>query len=335
MSNLLQGEWNLNDLKKNKEWLIELENKDQKEIIDATKNSLSLKKSVFKITKENFPLSSFIGRINSIQQQIENNFGFVVIRNLPVEHFTDDECKFMLWGLGQYLGFAEPQDKAGSLLHTITDTGMSVDNTDNVRGFQTNEELQFHTDGADIFALLCVRNAKEGGLSKLVSSVAIFREIEKTEPELSKVLLEDFYFDARSQNPNEKQIQKIPIFIKHDGLISGLHKRKYIETAQRFTEVPRLSKKQIEALNLVDKLCSSRKFCLQLKLRPGDLEIASNSTTFHSRENYYDYKDPRKKRMMLRLWLSLYNGRILPKEYQDTREWEPTFRRRKDNHQNL
>tara|TARA_B100001540_G_scaffold286283_1_gene279904 strand:- start:11 stop:1015 length:1005 start_codon:yes stop_codon:yes gene_type:complete len=331
----LQGEWNLKDLKKNKEWLLELNKSDQNEIIRATKHSLSLKKSVYKITKEDFPISSFQERINIIQNQIQGNFGFVVLKKLPVKEFNDEECKYMLWGLGQYLGFAEPQDKAGSLLHMITDTGKSVDNTDNIRGFQTSEELQFHTDGADIFALLCIRSAKEGGLSKLVSSVAIFREIEKTEPELCEILLNDFYFDTRAQNPNEKQIQKLPIFVKHGGLISGLHKRKYIETAQRFPEVPRLSEKQIEALDLVDKLCSSPEFCLQLKLEPGDLEIASNSTTFHSRENYIDYEDPSKKRLMLRLWLSLYNGRPLPKEYEETREWEPTFKRRRENQLNI
>ena len=99
--------------------------------------------------------------------------------------------------------------------------------------------------------------------------------------------------------------------------------------------MPRLSEKQIEALDLVDKLCSSPEFCLQLKLEPGDLEIASNSTTFHSRENYLDYEDPRKKRLMLRLWLSLYNGRPLPKEYEETREWEPTFKRRRENQLNI
>ena len=272
----LQGEWNLKDLKKNKEWLLELKKSDQNEIIRATKHSLSLKKSVYKITKEDFPISSFQERINIIQNQIQGNFGFVVLKKLPVKEFTDD-----------------------------------------------------------IFALLCIRSAKEGGLSKLVSSVAIFREIENTEPELCDILLNDFYFDTRAQNPNEKQIQKLPIFVKHGGLISGLHKRKYIETAQRFPAVPRLSEKQIEALDLVDKLCSSPEFCLQLKLEPGDLEIASNSTTFHSIENYIDPKDPSKKRLMLRLWLSLYNGRPLPKEYEETREWEPTFKRRRENQLNF
>ena len=50
----------------------------------------------------------------------------------------------MLWGIGQYIGYPEKQDKAG-LFHVVTDTGASFEKTDHIRGFQTNEELQFHT----------------------------------------------------------------------------------------------------------------------------------------------------------------------------------------------
>ena len=158
--------------------------------------------------------------------------------------------------------------------------------------------------------------------------MAIFNEIEKTRPDLSKILQQNFYFDSRAQNPNEDKFQKVPIFVKHDNLVSALHKRRYIETAQRFDEVPRLTPLQIEALNLVDKLCNNEKFCFSLKLNPGDLEIASNATTFHSRETYDDHSDLNKKRCMLRLWLSLFNERPLPDIYKNTREWGPTFARR-------
>ena len=58
----------------------------------------------------------------------------MLLRNLPVNQFNDDEVKVMFWGLGQYLGYPEPQDKAGSLLHVVTDTGAKVKNSDNVRG---------------------------------------------------------------------------------------------------------------------------------------------------------------------------------------------------------
>ena len=328
VNSVLKGDWLVGDLENNKNWLFNLEPNDKEEIANATKTSLSSGKKIYDISDKDFPLNNLSSKLNKIKNQLDCGLGFVLLRNLPVECFNDEEVKFMLWGLGQYIGYPEVQDKAGSLIHVVTDTGSSVNKTDNIRGFQTNEELQFHTDGADVFALLCLRNAKSGGLSKLVSSVAVFNEIEKTRPDLSEVLQEDFYFDARAQNPNENKFQKVPIFVKHNNLVSALHKRRYIETAQRFSEVPKLTLKQIEALNLIDKLCNTEKFCFSLKLKPGDLEIASNATTFHSRENYEDYSDPSKKRCMLRLWLSLFNARPLPEIYKNTREWGPTFQRR-------
>ena len=324
----LKGEWCVKDLEDNKDWLIELDLEDKQDIIFATKASLYTKKNIFDLSSQDFPLNKFLTKIEKVKTQVESGLGFIILRGLPVEEFKDDEVKVMLWGLGQYIGYPEVQDKAGALLHVVTDTGASVNKTDNIRGFQTNEELQFHTDGADVFALLCLRNAKSGGLSKLVSSVAVFNEIEKTRPDLSKILQEDFYFDARAQNPNEDKYQKVPIFVKHDNLISALHKRRYIETAQRFSDVPKLTNKQIEALNLVDTLCANESFCLSMQLNPGDLEIASNATTFHSRENYEDYPDPNERRCMLRLWLSLFKPRPLPEIYRNTREWGPTFKRR-------
>ena len=107
-----------------------------------------------------------------------------------------------------------------------------------------------------------------------MSSVAIFNEIEKTRPDLAQILQKEFYFDTRTQNPNDDKIQKIPIFVKHDNLITALYKRRYIRSAQRFEEVPRLTNLQLEALDLVDKLCNTKEFCLSMQLNPGDLEIA-------------------------------------------------------------
>ena len=327
--NGLPGEWKLSDLQNNKDWIIELNKHDQKEIIDATTFSLKSTKALIDLKASDFPISTFQRKIEAAKVQLKTGLGFVLLRNLPVNQFNDDEVKVMFWGLGQYLGHPEPQDKAGSLLHVVTDTGAKVKNSDNVRGFQTNQELQFHTDGGDVFGLLCVRAAKRGGLSKLVSSVAIFNEIERLRPDLAIELQEGFHFDTRSQNPNESKYQTVPIFIKHDGLVSALHKRQYLETAQRFSAVPKLTPLKIEALDLVDRLCNNSKFCFEIKLKPGDMEIANNATTFHSREDYQDYEDINKRRCMLRLWLSLYDGRPLPSEYEHTREWAPTFARRK------
>ena len=47
----LKGDWLVNDLKKNNSWLFELDPQDKKEIIEATKNSVSSSKKLYNITK--------------------------------------------------------------------------------------------------------------------------------------------------------------------------------------------------------------------------------------------------------------------------------------------
>ena len=105
------------------------------------------------LTATHFPLPTLAPRLIGFRDELEGGRGFVLLQGLPVEDFSDAEAPVLLWGIGQYLGIPEPQDKAGALLHVVTDTGAEVDKSDNIRGFQTNEELNFHTDGADIFAL--------------------------------------------------------------------------------------------------------------------------------------------------------------------------------------
>ncbi len=80
-----------------------------------------------------------------------------------------DQNRFLAWGIASHIGEPEPQDREGRLLHDITDTGQRVETSASTRGFQTNDELNFHNDGGDAFFLLCLRTARSGGTSKLAS----------------------------------------------------------------------------------------------------------------------------------------------------------------------
>jgi len=44
---------------------------------------------------------------------------------------------------------------------------------------------------------------------------------------------------------------------------------------------------------------------------PGDIQILSNWTTFHSRTEFEDYEEPALKRRLLRLWQQVPHGREL------------------------
>jgi hypothetical protein len=95
--------------------------------------------------------------------------------------------------------------------------------------------------------------------------------------------------------------------------------RKNVTAAQvDFPEVPRLTKEQIEVLDLLDELLPADQFCYSMKLDRGDLQLLNNYVVIHSRTNFEDHEEPERKRHLLRLWLSIPQGQRLPalwKEY--------------------
>ena len=67
---------------------------------------------------------------------------------------------------------------------------------------------------------------------------------------------------------------------------------------------------------------------LGLELRPGDVLLASNHTIVHGRTAFEDLPGAADRRHLLRLWLTIPNGRPLPPHYADTREYAETYRQR-------
>ena len=144
--------WRSTELENDAGWRVELTDADQRELLDALDTAESTGKRATQLKRGDFPLPALGGRLTALRTELEGGRGFQILRGLPVGELSDEAAQMLLWGIGQYIGDPEPQDKAGNLLHIVTDTGQSVTSTDNVRGFQTNNELFFHTDGADVFA---------------------------------------------------------------------------------------------------------------------------------------------------------------------------------------
>lgn len=105
-------------------------------------------------------------------------------------------------------------------------------------------------------------------------------------------------------------------------------KRRYIETAQRFSEVPRLSALQLEALDWVDRICNDPAWHLSFDMQAGDMQIGNNFSILHSRTAYVDFEAQERRRLLLRIWMTLPDGRALPQVFENTREFGQTFRRR-------
>ena len=75
-------------------------------------------------------------------------------------------------------------------------------------------------------------------------------------------------------------------------LLSGIYDRNFIDAAQRrFTDddgVPRLTRRQVAALDALDATCDDPGVRLDMRLEPGDVQWLHNHTTFHARCAYSD-----------------------------------------------
>ena len=310
------------------DWILELDEPMVAELEAAVAAAADSGRNVFALTRDDFPLARMRGQFEAMLGALEGGRGFVLVRGLPVARWSETEARIALWGLGTHLGRPVGQDLAGSLLHEVRDTGRPFGSDSSIRYFQTNHAIRLHTDGGDIFALACVRQGKSGGRTLVVSAVEVFNELVRRRPDLAGVLQEDFWVDARGQRPDGARCQVLPVYTWHAGHLSILLKAEYIYSAQRFEDVPRLTAAQVEALELFHRITEEPGMGLALALRPGEVLLASNHTVVHGRTAFEDPPGPAGHRHLLRLWLTIPNGRPLPPHYAGTREYAETYRQR-------
>ena len=105
-------------------------------------------------------------------------------------------------------------------------------------------------------------------------------------------------------------------------LLSGIYDRNFIDAAQRrFTDddgVPRLTRRQVAALDALDATCDDPGVRLDMRLEPGDVQWLHNHTTFHARCAYSDGDgDTPSVRHLLRLWITPPDARPLPARFAE------------------
>ena len=267
------------------------------------------------INSNDAPLPTLGPRLQRLLNEVLKGRGFVLIKGLPVDRWTKREATLAFLIIGARLGQLRMQNAAGHLLGHVRDLGLSS-NDPNTRIYQTRERQTHHTDSCDVVGLLCLRPAKSGGLSSLVSSTTIFNEMRQRRPDLLKVLLEPIETDRRGEVPEGDQPYfTIPVFNYHKGLVSAIYQRQYIESARRFPGVASLTTQQLEALEMFDALANDPMLNLMMELGPGDIQLVHNHTILHDRTAFEDFPEPERKRHLLRLWLAPSNARPLPEVF--------------------
>ena len=270
---------------------------------------------LYSVTREHFVLPTLSPIIDRWVHDLEDGRGFLLVKGLPIDRYSEQDASTIYWGIGQHMGVPVSQNAAGDLLGHVRDTGRSIADP-SVRGYQTRIRLPYHTDGSDVVGLLCFRPARSGGLSSIVSSTTVFNEVVRRRADLVDLMYEPFFYDRREeQAPGEEPWYASPIACYVDGKLSVRYIRGFIESAQRFPEVPRLTERQRELLDVIDAITMDPEVELLMDFEPGDMQFVNNYVILHSRTDYEDFEEPERKRHLLRLWLTLREGRRLDPQF--------------------
>ncbi len=309
--------WHGSSIKFSKDWIRPFSSGELCELDTAMREIKARGLDIVNILKKDFTLPTLGPIFEKIRFDLLNKRGFILMRGIPVEDYTIEEISIIYYGIGTHFGVALPQNAKGHLLGHIKDVGLNSSDP-NVRIYQTNERQTYHTDSCDLVFLLCLRPAMAGGLSSIVSSVTIYNEILRLRPDLLNILFNPIETDRRGEVPENAQgYYLMPIFNWFSGKLSTLYTRRYIESARRFSDVPPISKMQLESLDLFDQIANDPSIRLDMEFQPGDIQVLHNHQILHDRTSYKDWPELNRRRHLLRLWICPPDGRSLPDTYLD------------------
>jgi Taurine catabolism dioxygenase TauD, TfdA family len=299
------------------EWTYRLSAAEIAEITTAIAAVKARGLDIAEIRRGDFPLPTLGPMLDRLRGEILDGRGFVLMRGLPVKDRPIADSAAAYCGIGAYFGAPRSQNAKGHLLGHVQDLGLATTDP-RVRTYQTTERQHFHTDSCDIVALLCLKTARSGGLSSIVSSMAIYNRMAHERPDLLHRLFQPFATDRRGEVPEgKKPFFDIPVYNDYQGHLSVIYSRTYINSGQRFPEARRLSAADVEALDYFDMLANDAELRLDMEFRPGDMQFLHNHTLLHDRTAFVDWPEPERRRHLLRLWLAAPGARPLPPVYAE------------------
>jgi len=251
-----------------------------------------------------------------IADEVDFGRGFCLVRGFPAERHTEEACALAAWAMASRLGRVITQNASGDLVGHVRDLGRKLGEKD-VRGYDGNSELRFHVDECDHSVLMCLRTAKSGGVSSVVSSAQVFNQLLETRPDVLPKLFEGYVFSLMGEErPGVGPVSDhlIPIFSWHETRMSCRYTiNTVLQAAQYGVPIPERDR---EILFAPLEAARAPGLALSFAQEPGDIQFLNCLATLHQRTGYEDFEEPERKRHLLRIWLAAHRPRPLAPEFE-------------------
>src|SRR6185312_12891265 len=195
-----------------------------------------------------FPLPGLAPLFDDVREELENGSGLLMLRGIDPGRYGPDELKLLYAGLCRQLGTLVYSNRGGEIMREIRDVGRDVGKKygelpgdgsapaflSSYSRTLSNQALRYHTDRCDVVSLFCIRQAMQGGLSKLCSSPAVHNAMLERRPDLAASLYEDVWRSRfGEEDVGDTLAYPLPVWGVRDGKFTNHYSRTFVEAAQR------------------------------------------------------------------------------------------------------
>ena len=236
-----------------------------------------------------------------VYEDVIRGRGLAIVRGFPVDQHSVDEIERIYWIFCTHFGNLLSNTSLGHRMVRVQEEVLPG-GVQSARGTKSRAELAMHNDSGDVFLLLWVHQAKEGGNSQFSSGPAAHDEILATRPDLLPILYRGFPQHRRSEQRDDQPAitpYDVPIFANVDGRISINFT--YSSIVPALHELGRaLTPEEAEALEVLRVVLVRQQ--LDVRFEPGEAAVANNYAMCHARSDFVNGDRPEEQRLVLRAW---------------------------------
>ena len=269
-------------------------------------------------TPADFDLTNCHAAMAEVRRILKTGIRFAVIDRLPLDELGGDEATAIYWLLSSMVARPVAQKLDGTMIYNVWDTGKQALPGSGVRPDSTNIEIRFHIDNAynttppEFVGLLCLRTAKSGGISRVLSFHTVYNRLLAEHPELLPRLYRPFWFDRQREFfEGEPETFFAPVFeegveLQPTGLTRGELRARFsvhqINSGYAMKGEP-VDNEGAAALAAMLETFEQPEMSIDFEFAPGEIQFVDNRTLGHSRTEFEDWPEPGRRRHLIRLWL--------------------------------
>ena len=257
---------------------------------------------------EFFDIPACRAMMTQAKAALDDGMGFTIIDRLPLDDLDPDCHNKLYWLLMSMVGITVAQKWDGLMVYDVTDTGAKPTAGTGVRSSKTNEGQGYHTDNAfnlspDYVALFCIRPAKEGGESGLVSFETVHNRLRAEYPEVLPRLYELFWFDRQHEHaPDDAKTSQMPVF-EYDGQTIKVNHASWIIRNGYKVKGIEMDPETMAALDALDDVMEAPGLGKRFMFERGQIQIVNNRRLGHRRTGFTDWPEVEQRRRLVRVWV--------------------------------